>query len=111
MRHLLKRWPTIDRLVDQYGYWVPFLASVWGGMTWLFDHLMPVSQYGWAAVILAGIGATCVVALVISAFLIAIRYFNPLAPQAAATVASPPPPGENKAEVILTGHTIGRDCY
>jgi hypothetical protein len=91
MRHLLKRWPTIDRLVDQYGYWVPFLATVWGGMTWLFDHLAVVSQYGWAAVILAGIAATCVVALVISIFLIAIRYFNPLAPQAAAAVATPPP--------------------
>lgn len=91
MQHLFKRWPVVDRLVDQYGYWVPFLASVWGGMTWLFDHFPAISQYGWAAVFLAGIAATCVVAFVTGFVLIAIRYFNPLAPHVAATAAAPAP--------------------
>ena len=78
MRHWLKRWPTIDKSVDRYGYWVPFLGSVGAAMTWLFDHLTLISSYGWPAVVLAGIASTCVVALVTSVCLIAWRYFHPI---------------------------------
>jgi hypothetical protein len=78
MHKMLKHWPRVDKAVDRYGYWVPFLGSVGAAMTWLFNNLPLISQYGWAAVILAGIAATCIVALVISALLIAVRYFRPI---------------------------------
>jgi hypothetical protein len=80
MRSLLKHWPTVDNAVRRYVYWTTFLGLVGAAMTWLFDHLTAISQYGWAAVGLAAIAATCFVLLVTSACLVAWRYFRPLSP-------------------------------
>jgi hypothetical protein len=78
MRDLLKHWPTVDNAVRRYGSWLTFLGSMAAVMTWLFDRLTVISQHGWAAVGLAAIAATCFVALVTSACLVAWRYFHPL---------------------------------
>jgi hypothetical protein len=80
MRSLLKHLPTVDNAVRRYVYWTTFLGLVGAAMTWLFDHLTAISQYGWAAIGLAAIAATCLIALVTSTWLVAWRYFRPLPP-------------------------------
>lgn len=81
MREWTKRhFPAIDKFVDRIGYWfgVPLFGLVWAAMTWLFNNLTAIANYGWAAVALAAIAGTCLIALVVSAWLMAWRYFNPV---------------------------------
>ncbi|MDN4986615.1 hypothetical protein KUL72_02360 [Bradyrhizobium arachidis] len=54
------------------------MGALWAALTWLFNNVPTIANYGWAAVVLAGIGATCLIALVCSAVLVALRYFNPI---------------------------------
>jgi hypothetical protein len=77
-RSLLKNFPKIDENVRRIVSWVTFFGLVAGAMSWVADHITPISQYGWGAVVFAGIGVTCAVMLVASGTLVAWRYFNPL---------------------------------
>jgi hypothetical protein len=47
-------------------------------MGWAASAFTPIAQFGWGAVVLAGVGAACVMMFAASAVLAAWRYFNPL---------------------------------
>jgi hypothetical protein len=78
---LKKHFPVIDENVDRIGYWSGFVVLVWTVMSAIVGSIPSVSQYGWGAVVLVGLGVACIFALVMSACLVAWRYFNPIAPQ------------------------------
>lgn len=63
-------WTTVVQLVGYFGG-----SAV---LSWLASTVDPIMQYGWGAVILAGLAAALVVSLVISAGLVAWRLFRPL---------------------------------
>ena len=74
----LKNFTKIDETVRRVVYWVAFFSLVSAAMSWVADHITPISQYGWGAVVFAGIGAACVLTLVVCAMFMTWRYFNPL---------------------------------
>jgi hypothetical protein len=74
----------IDEIVRRFVYWITFFGLVWTAMSWVAAHITWISEYGWGAVVFAGVGAACVVTLVASGVLVAYRYFNPLSPGAEA---------------------------
>jgi predicted RND superfamily exporter protein len=76
---LKKHFPAIDENVDRIGYWAGFIALVWTAMSAIVSSIPSISQYGWGAVVLAGLGVACIFALVTSACLVAWRYFIPTA--------------------------------
>ena len=79
MREWLKKhFPVVDKYVDRIGYWAGFFLLLWTIMSGIVSSISSVSQYGWGAVILAAFGVVCVFALVISACLVAWRYFHPI---------------------------------
>jgi hypothetical protein len=66
-------------------------------MSWIVSYITPIAQYGWAAVVLAGIGIACAITLVISGAAVTWRYFNSLPKQSitsegqeASALRSPP---------------------
>jgi hypothetical protein len=67
-----------DEIARRIVYLAGFFVLVSGAMSWLASYIAPIAQYGWAAVVLAGIGIACVIALIVSAVLVAWRYFHPL---------------------------------
>jgi hypothetical protein len=78
---LKKHFPVIDENVDRIGYWSGFVVLVWTVMSAIVGSIPSVSQYGWGAVVLVGLGVACIFALVMSVCLVAWRYFNPITPQ------------------------------
>jgi hypothetical protein len=74
----LKNFTKIDETVRRVVYWVAFFSLVSAAMSWVADHITPISQYGWGAVVFAGIGAACVLTLVVCAMFMTWHYFNPL---------------------------------
>jgi hypothetical protein len=84
-----KHFPVIDENVDRIGYWASFIALVWSVMSAITGSISSISQYGWGAVVLAGLGVACIFALVVSACLVAWRYFRPL--EKKATIPTAPP--------------------
>jgi hypothetical protein len=92
MRARIKQhFPAIDRFVDRFGYWGAFFVAVWFAMSWIATSVSGLSQFGWGAVVLAGLAVACLAALSVSASLALYRYFNPLL-QFSDTSAPPPPP-------------------
>jgi hypothetical protein len=86
-----------DRSVNRLGYWWAVFGP--GGalavvMSTAASYLAPVYQYGWGAVVFAGVGAACVIMLAASALLAAWRYFHPLSspnePEYAESAITPP---------------------
>jgi hypothetical protein len=75
---MCKIFQKIDEIVRRFVYWIAFFGLVWAFMSWVATHITWVSKYGWGAVVFAGVGAACVVMLVVSGALVALRYFNPL---------------------------------
>jgi hypothetical protein len=75
---IFRKWPTVDKAVDRFGYWGGFFAAVGTAMTWLSAQVGAIAKFGWAAVALAGIGVTCLIVFAVSAFLVGWRYFNPI---------------------------------
>jgi hypothetical protein len=80
-----KFWQKIDENINRIVYWVAFLGLVSIPMSWVAAYITPLYQYGWGAVVFAGVGAACAIMLVISSALVAWRYFNPVATQLAPT--------------------------
>lgn len=79
MRSWLKQhFPFVDKWVDRSGYWQPPLLLLWGGMSWAASSISTLAQFGWGAVVLAGLAVACLAALLISASLALYRYFRPL---------------------------------
>jgi|GEM_PF-5431946 len=79
-------WPwlkKIDEVVRRFVYWIAFSGLVAAAMSWMASYITPIYQYGWGAVVFAGVGAACVITLVASCALVAWRYFNPLPDQPA----------------------------
>ena len=78
---LHKHFPAIDKNVDRAGYWPAFGLLVWTIMSAIISSISSISQYGWGAIVLAAFGVVCIFALVISACLVAWRYYYPLPSQ------------------------------
>jgi hypothetical protein len=64
-----------DEIARRVLLWVGFIGFLASFMSWLLSHIEPISKYGWAAVVLAGLAAACVVILIASIGLVAWRYF------------------------------------
>lgn len=75
---LKRHFPAVDRNVDRIGYWAGFFALLWAAMSGIASSISGLSQYGWGAVVFAGLAVACAFVLVFSAFLACWRYFNPL---------------------------------
>lgn len=95
MRNLFTK---IDEIVLRFVTWVTFFGIVATFMSWVASHITQISLYGWGVVVFAGVGTACIVTLVISAALVAWRYFNPLPERA--------PIAWRKAETIVYHHLI-----
>lgn len=54
-------------------------------MSWVASYVVPIAQYGWGAVVFAGIGIACIITLVVSGAAVAWRYFAPLPKQSVAS--------------------------
>jgi hypothetical protein len=80
MRQFLKKHaPWIDRNVNRVGYWQTFFAALlWPAMTGIAASIKPIAEIGWGAVVFTGLGVACIVALVVSACLVALRYHKSL---------------------------------
>jgi len=69
-----------DISADQLGYWwtifgpMAMLSVLMAGIAAGFPS---ISQYGWGAIIFAGVGAACVIMFAASAFMVSWRYLNP----------------------------------
>lgn len=75
---LRDHFPVIDRAVDRIGYWIGLLVILWLAMTWLFHEIAAVAAFGWAAIVVAAIIGTAIVAASVGALLAGWRYFHPL---------------------------------
>jgi hypothetical protein len=70
-----------DISADQLGYWwtifapAAMLSVLMSGIAAGFPS---ISQYGWGAIIFAGVGAACMIMFAASAFMVSWRYLNPL---------------------------------
>jgi hypothetical protein len=77
-----KFWLTIfqktDENINRIVYWVAFFGLVAAVMSWVATYITPLYQYGWGAVVFAGVGAACAIMFVVSGTLVAWRYFHPL---------------------------------
>jgi hypothetical protein len=73
-----------DISVDQLGYWwtifgpMAMLSVLMSGIAAGFTS---IAQYGWGAIVFAGVGAACVIMFAGSAFMVSWRYLNPLPKQ------------------------------
>ena len=75
---MCKIFQKIDEIVRRFVYWIAYFGLVWAFMSWVAAHITWISKYGWGVVVFAGVGAACVVMLVVCGVLITWRYFNPL---------------------------------
>jgi hypothetical protein len=82
----------IDISLDRLGYWwtvfgpIGVLSVLMSGIATGFTS---IAQYGWGAIVFAGVGAACVVMFSASALMVSWRYFEPLPNQ-------PATPGEGQ---------------
>jgi hypothetical protein len=67
-----------DEIIRRIVYLVGFFVLLSSAMSWAASYIAPIAQYGWGAVVFAGIGVACAVTLVVSGAFVAWRYFNPL---------------------------------
>jgi hypothetical protein len=67
-----------DEIVRRAVYWTTFLSAV---MSLVASYITPLYQYGWGAVVFAGVGTALVIIIVCSGGLVAWRYFHPLPKQ------------------------------
>src|SRR5438477_10595538 len=80
-----------DRAVIRVGAWITFFGVVWSTMTWIASSIPVIVPYGWGVAVFAGLGAACVLSLVMSAGLVSWRYFHPIAPNPAASTSKADP--------------------
>jgi hypothetical protein len=67
-----------EEQVNRLGIWATAIGALWGVMTWVASYFTPLAPYGWGAFVFVGLGAACILSLVISAALASWRFFNPL---------------------------------
>lgn len=77
----MEQTPKHTRRADYIGIWWTLLGP--GGVlvtifTTLFGFFEPIAQYGWAAVVLSGFACAGIAVLILSAGMVAWRYFNPI---------------------------------
>jgi hypothetical protein len=78
--------------LDRLGYWwtvfgpIAVLSVLMSGIATGFSS---IAQYGWGAIVFAGVGAACVMMFAASALMVSWRYFDPLPGQ-------PATPGEGQ---------------
>jgi hypothetical protein len=93
-------WRERLNLTNVVNFWTIFgpggvLAVI---LSWVADHIGPIAELGWGAAIFVGVGATCLIMLVIGALLVAWRYFHPL-PQERVPAAPDASPNERPSVV------------
>ena len=80
----MEQLPRNTRRADYIGIWWTLLGPG-GVLVTIFSAIIgffePISKYGWAAVVLAGFAAAGVAILIVSAGMVAWRFFNPIRPQ------------------------------
>jgi hypothetical protein len=74
-----------DEIVRRVVYFYTFFVLVSAAMSWVASYITPISQYGWGAVVFAGIGLACLITLAASGAFAAWRYFTPLPKQSIAS--------------------------
>jgi hypothetical protein len=101
----------IDKWIARVANWAGVLSLLGGGAilaaltSWAASSWEYLSQQGWGAVALVGVGAACLIVLSLSVGMIAWRYFYPL-PQRAiepTIVAQPAKPETPFAESLYVG--------
>lgn len=75
---MCKIFQKIDENVRRFVTWITFFSIVSAAMSWAAAYIIPISKYGWGAIVFAGVGAACGITLVGSVALAAWRYFNPI---------------------------------
>jgi hypothetical protein len=77
----------IDISLDRLGYWWTVLGPIVVLsvlMSGIASGFTSIAQYGWGAIVFAGVGAACVIMFSASALMVSWRYFEPLPNQPAA---------------------------
>jgi hypothetical protein len=75
-----------DISADRLGYWWTIFgpsAVLSVLMSGIAAGFTSIAQYGWGAIVFAGVGAACVIMFAASALMVSWRYFNPLPKQPA----------------------------
>jgi hypothetical protein len=75
---MCKIFQKIDENVLRFVTWVTFFGIVSAAMSGAAAYIIPITKYGWGAVVFAGVGAACGVTLVGSVALASWRYFKPI---------------------------------
>jgi hypothetical protein len=88
-----KHFPAIDRFVDRTGYWGAFFFAGWLAMSWIANSISGLAQFGWGAVVFAGLAVACLAVLSLTGSLALYRYFSPLPPAVPPVGASAVPKG------------------
>jgi hypothetical protein len=86
-----KHFPAIDRFVDRTGYWSAFFVAGWLAMSWVANSISGLAQFGWGAVVFAGLAVACLAVLSLTGSLALYRYFSPLPPGVPLVAASDAP--------------------
>lgn len=76
---------SFGKWAGKTAYWFTFVGLVWGAMSWVASQVTPLAGLGWGTYVFVGLGAACILSLVLSAALVAWRYFNPLSATPAET--------------------------
>ena len=76
-----------DEVVRRIVYFYAFFVLVSAAMSGVASYITPIAQYGWGAVVFAGIGMACVITLAGSGAVAAWRFFKPISlPKSAASL-------------------------
>lgn len=86
-----KIWRTTDRAIDRAVYWAGAYSLVSGIFSWVGSKLQFLQPYGWPEHVMFGVAVAAILFLVLSAGLVAWRYFKPV-PAVAHPVETAPEP-------------------
>ena len=70
--------PKINQFVQNISGWLAVLGALSAFFSWLGKKIALFGPLGWPEAIFLGVGSACIVTLVISAGLVAWRYFQPI---------------------------------
>jgi hypothetical protein len=85
-----KYFAPADEFVARFVRWVGLLGILATAMVFVARHVGPIAQFGWGAVVFAGLAAACTLMLTAAGCLAAWRYFRPLGNEALSVSATVP---------------------
>ncbi len=86
--------------VAWYANWSAVIGAGWLCLTWIASYWDAIYQQGWGAVILAGLGATCLLLIAACSAMSAWRYFYPLPVRLHEPLADMIKPGEGPINTV-----------